>query len=154
MVEIIGVHDCKVDSKGRLLLPSALKSQLESILSEGFILKRSIFQSCLELYPRSEWNRAVKGVNKLNRFVKKNNDFIRVFMAGVREVELDQTGRLLIPKDLAVFAGISGPIVLASALNMIEIWDKDKYESSISESLGDFSSLAEDVMGQINETEE
>jgi len=96
----------------------------------------------------------VKGVNKLNRFVKKNNDFIRVFMAGVREVELDQTGRLLIPKDLAVFAGISGPIVLASALNMIEIWDKDKYESSISESLGDFSSLAEDVMGQINETEE
>ncbi len=154
MVEIIGVHDCKVDSKGRLLLPSALKSQLESILSEGFILKRSIFQSCLELYPRSEWNRAVKGVNKLNRFVKKNNDFIRVFMAGVREVELDQTGRLLIPKDLAVFAGISGPIVLASALNMIEIWDKDKYESSISESLGDFSALAEDVMGQINETEE
>ncbi|HOI87462.1 MAG TPA: hypothetical protein PLV51_06345 [Lentimicrobium sp.] len=154
MVEIIGVHDCKVDSKGRLLLPSALKSQLESILSDGFILKRSIFQSCLELYPRSEWNRAVKGVNKLNRFVKKNNDFIRVFMAGVREVELDQTGRLLIPKDLAVFAGISGPIVLASALNMIEIWDKDKYESSISESLGDFSSLAEDVMGQINETEE
>jgi MraZ protein len=96
----------------------------------------------------------VKGVNKLNRFVKKNNDFIRVFMAGVREVEPDNTGRLLIPKDLAVFASISKEIVLASALNMIEIWDKDKYEASIRESLTDFSQLAEDVMGQINEFEE
>lgn len=154
MIEIIGVHDCKVDSKGRLMLPSALKSQLDAIISEGFILKRSIFQPCLELYPRSEWNRSVKGVNKLNRFVKKNNDFIRVFMAGVREVEPDNTGRLLIPKDLALFASISKDIVLASALNMIEIWDKDKYEVSIKDSLTDFSQLAEDVMGQINETEE
>lgn len=154
MIEIIGVHDCKVDSKGRLMLPSALKGQLDAIITEGFILKRSIFQPCLELYPRSEWNRSVKGVNKLNRFVKKNNDFIRVFMAGVREVEPDNTGRLLIPKDLALFAYISKDIVLASALNMIEIWDKDKYEASIKESLTDFSQLAEDVMGQINETEE
>jgi len=154
MVEIIGVHDCRVDSKGRLMLPAALKSQLDALLPEGFILKRSIFQPCLELYPRSEWNRAVKGVNKLNRFVKKNNDFIRVFMAGVREVEPDNTGRLLIPKDLALFASITGNIVLASALNMIEIWDKDKYEASIKESLTDFSQLAEDVMGLINETED
>lgn len=154
MVDIIGVHDCKVDSKGRVMLPSALKSQLNAIISEGFILKRSIFQPCLELYPKSEWNRAIKGVNKLNRFVKKNNDFIRVFMAGVREVEPDNTGRLLIPKDLALLASISKDIVLASALNIIEIWDKDKYEASIKESLTDFSQLAEDVMGQINETEE
>ncbi len=154
MVDIIGVHDCKVDSKGRLMLPSALKSQLDAIISEGFIIKRSIFQPCLELYPKSEWNRSVRGVNKLNRFIKKNNDFIRVFMAGVREVEPDNTGRLLIPKDLALFASISKDIVLASALNIIEIWDKDKYEASIKESLTDFSQLAEDVMGQINETEE
>ncbi|MCB9014184.1 MAG: division/cell wall cluster transcriptional repressor MraZ [Lentimicrobiaceae bacterium] len=153
MIEIIGVHDCKVDTKGRLMLPSALKSQLDAIISEGFIIKRSIFQPCLELYPRSEWNRAIKGVNKLNRFVKKNNDFIRVFMAGVREVDLDNTGRLLIPKDLALFASISKDIVLASALNIIEIWDKEKYEASIRENLGNFSELAEDVMGLINETD-
>lgn len=154
MLEIIGVHDCRVDSKGRVMLPSALKSQLETIISEGFIIKRSIFQPCLELYPKSEWNRAAKGVNKLNRFVKKNNDFIRVFMAGVREVVTDSTGRIQIPKDLAQFASISGDVVLASALNIIEIWDKEKYEASIRESLPDFSQLAEDVMGQINETED
>lgn len=151
-MEVIGVHDCKVDAKGRLMLPSALKSQLDEILAEGFIMKRSIFRPCLELYPRQEWNVAVKGINKLNRFVKKNNDFIRIFMAGVREVEADSTGRILIPKDLATFAGISKDIVLASAINIIEIWDKQKYEASITEDI-DFSMLAEEVMGGENKDE-
>ena len=147
MIELIGVQECKVDAKGRLLFPVAIKNQLKAILDEGFVIKRSIFHKCLELYPRSEWNNEVRGVNKLNRFVKKNNDFIRVFMAGVREVELDTTGRLLIPKDLVNFGDIKSEVVLSSSLNRIEIWDKDKYEASISASMEDFSSLAEEVMG-------
>jgi MraZ protein len=147
MIELIGVQECKVDAKGRLLFPVAIKNQLKAILDEGFVIKRSIFHKCLELYPRSEWNNEVRGVNKLNRFVKKNNDFIRVFMAGVREVELDTTGRLLIPKDLVNFGEIKSEVVLSSSLNRIEIWDKDKYEASISASMEDFSSLAEEVMG-------
>jgi len=149
MLELIGVQECKVDPKGRLMFPVALKSQLIEILSEGFVIKRSIFQKCLELYPRSQWNREVKGVSQLNRFKKKNNDFIRVFMAGVREVQLDNNGRLLIPKDLVNFGEIKTDVVLASALNMIEIWDKDKYEMSILENQADFSALAEEVMGNI-----
>jgi MraZ protein len=149
MLELIGVQECKVDPKGRLMFPVALKSQLTDILEEGFVIKRSIFQKCLELYPRSQWNKEVKGVTRLNRFVKKNNDFIRVFMAGVREVQLDNNGRLLIPKDLVNFGEIKTDIVLASALNMIEIWDKDKYEMSILENQADFSALAEEVMGNI-----
>ncbi|MEI8049669.1 MAG: division/cell wall cluster transcriptional repressor MraZ [Bacteroidales bacterium] len=149
MLELIGVQECKVDPKGRLMFPVALKSQLTEILGEGFVIKRSIFQKCLELYPRSQWNKEVKGVSRLNRFVKKNNDFIRVFMAGVREVQLDTNGRLLIPKDLVNFGEIKTDVVLASALNMIEIWDKDKYEMSILENQTDFSALAEEVMGNI-----
>ena len=152
-MEIIGVHDCKVDVKGRLMLPSALKSQLDAVISEGFVLKRSIFQPCLELYPRQEWDKAMRRVNKLNRFIKKNNDFIRIFMAGVRETETDSTGRLQIPKDLAVFAGINKDIVLASALNIIEIWDKDKYEASITDNIANISDLAEEVMGPMNDDE-
>lgn len=150
MLEMIGVHECKVDNKGRVMIPGALKGQLDAYVSEGFIIKRSIFQQCLEIYPRAEWNEAVKGINKLNRFVQKNTDFIRVFMAGVKEVELDGMGRILIPRDLAVFAGISKDIVLACALNIIEVWDKDKYEAKIAEGQVNFSDLAEDVMGQMS----
>ena len=151
MVNLIGTYECKADAKGRLMLPSQLKKQLNSVLDEGFVLKRAVFQPCLELYPMSEWNKLMGKVNKLNRFVKKNNDFIRRFTAGVKIVELDVSGRLLVPKDLHSFAGISKEIVLTSAVNIVEIWDKENYEKAIDDAAGDFADLAEDVMGNDND---
>ena len=133
------------------MMPNPLKKQLNESLQEGFVLKRSVFQQCLELYPMQEWNMMMQKINKLNRFVKKNNDFIRRFTAGVRVIEIDATGRLLIPKDLAVFASVSKDIVLSSAVNIIEIWDKDLYEKAIDDSVGDFADLAEEVMGNVND---
>jgi MraZ protein len=132
-------------------LPAPLKKQLATSLQDGFVLKRSVFQPCLELYPMAEWNILMNKVNKLNRFVKKNNDFIRRFTAGVKVVEIDALGRLLVPKDLVVFASISKDIVLSSVVNIVEIWDKDLYEKSIDDATIDFADLAEDVMGNIND---
>jgi len=153
MVNLIGTYECKADVKGRLTLSSSLKKQLLPMLQDGFVLKRSVFQPCLELYPMSEWTLLMAKVNKLNRFVKKNNDFIRRFTAGVKTIELDNSGRLLIPKDLQNFAGISKNVVLSSALNIIEIWDKDKYEKAIDDATVDFADLAEDVMGNVTDTD-
>jgi MraZ protein len=133
------------------MIPSALKKQLANSLQDGFVLKRSVFQPCLELYPMAEWNLMMQKINKLNRFVKKNNDFIRRFTAGVKMVEVDDLGRLLIPKDLTTFSQISKDIVLSSAVNIVEIWDKDLYEKSIAGDDIDFADLAEDVMGNIND---
>jgi MraZ protein len=130
------------------MLPAALKKQLNPSLQNGFVLKRAVFQPCLELYPMSEWEVLMQKVNKLNKFKKKNNDFIRRFTAGVKVVEIDSNGRLLIPKDLTVFADITKNIVMSSAINIIEIWDKDKYEKAIDDATGDFADLAEEVMGQ------
>lgn len=151
VVNLIGTYECKADVKGRLMLPSTVKKQLSSILQEGFVLKRSVFQPCLELYPMSEWNVMMAKVNKLNRFVKKNNDFIRRFTAGVKIIELDTTGRMLIPKDLHSFAGISKEVVLSSSVNIIEIWDKSRYEKAIDEASDDFADLAEEVMGNLKD---
>jgi MraZ protein len=136
------------------MLPAPLKKQLQAGLEDGFVLKRSVFQPCLELYPMEEWNKMMQKINKLNRFVKKNNDFIRRFTAGVKVVEIDATGRLLVPKDLVVFAGIDKDIVLSSAVNIVEIWDKDKYEKSIDDTAVDFADLAEEVMGNLMNDED
>ncbi len=130
-----------------MLLSAALKKQLDPVLSKGFVLKRSVFQPCLELYPMQEWEGVMQQMNRLNRFVKKNNDFIRRFTAGVKYVELDASGRLLVPKDLLVFSGITKEVVVSSAINIIEIWDKDRYEQAIDEATVDFAELAEEVMG-------
>ena len=153
MKTLIGTYECKVDAKGRLMLPTSLKKQLGS-LEEGFVLKRSVFQPCLELFPMSEWNKMMLKINKLNRFIKKNNDFIRRFTAGVKMVDIDTTGRLLIPKDLVVFATIEKDIVLNSAINIIEIWDKDNYENAIENATDDFADLAEELMGNFNDDED
>ncbi len=144
----IGTYECKADAKGRLMIPAVLKKQLSAVLQDGFVLKRAVFQPCLELYPMAEWNILMAKVNKLNRFKKKNNDFIRRFTAGVKVVEVDNAGRLLIPKDLMAFSGITKGVVLASAVNIIEIWDKTKYEKAIDDAASDFADLAEEVMGQ------
>ncbi|GAA4238165.1 division/cell wall cluster transcriptional repressor MraZ [Postechiella marina] len=148
MISLIGTYDCKVDAKGRLMIPAGMKKQLSPIVEEGFVLRRSVFQECLELYPMGEWQTLMKKMNKLNKFKKKNNDFIRRFSAGARMVEVDATGRVLIPKDLIGFAGISKNIVISPSINIIEIWDKDKYEQAINDATDDFADLAEEVMGQ------
>lgn len=133
------------------MLPAAIKKQLLPVLQNGFVLKRAVFQPCLELYPMSEWEVLMQKINKLNRFKKKNNDFIRRFTAGLKQVEVDSAGRLLIPKDLVAFSGITKEIVVSSAINIIEIWDKDNYEKAIDDATGDFADLAEEVMGQDDE---
>jgi len=152
LAEIIGTYECKVDVKGRLMFPSQLRAQIHSAAAEGFVIKRSIFMKCLELYPREEWQLESKRINTLNRFKKKNVDFIRKFMAGVKTAELDKTGRILIPKDLIKYGGIKSEIVLASVVNKIEIWDRAEYEKAVDYDPDEFANLAEEVMGD-NETE-
>lgn len=149
MNSIIGTYECKIDTKGRLLVPALLKKQLPA-MADGFVLKRSVFEPCLELWPMAEWNKMMLKINSLNPFVKKNNDFIRKFMAGVKMVEIDDAGRLLVAKDLIEFASISKEIVLSSKVNIIEIWDKQSYEDTLSKDDFDFGALAEEVMGNLN----
>jgi MraZ protein len=148
MIGFIGTYDCKADAKGRVMIPVTLKTQLAPVLNQGFVIKRSVFQPCLELYPMEEWQQLMQKMNKKNRFKKKNNDFIRRFSAGVKPVEIDATGRLLIPRNLVEIAGIKKDVVLSSAINIIEIWDKDGYEKVIDETAGNFAELAEEVMGE------
>ena len=144
---LIGTYECKIDVKGRLLIPSAFKKQLAPVIPKGFVLKRAVFQNCLELYPLEQWEELIKKVNALNRFKKKNNDFIRRFTAGVKFIELDGNGRLLIPRDLIEISNIKREVTLSTSVNIIEIWDKSSYEKAIADSRDDFAQLAEEVMG-------
>ena len=146
MINLIGTYECKSDAKGRIMLPSALKKQLSPVMQDGFVIKRSVFNNCLEMYPMKEWNTMAAQVNQLNRFIKKNIDFIRSYMSGLKIVEADGNGRILIPKNLIVFAGIDKEIVLTASVNVIEIWDKQQYEDTIKSTLKDFGKLAEEVM--------
>lgn len=151
MKNFIGTYECKIDDKGRLKVPSSLIKQMENFEDNAFVVKRSVFQPCLEVYPMKAWDKLMDKINKLNRFIKKNADFIRMFTAGVKTVELDNAGRLQISKDLTYFAALQKDIVITSAGELFEIWDKEAYEKVISTEENDFASLAEDVMGSFDE---
>ena len=154
MLNLIGTYECKADVKGRLMMPAPLKKQLAPVMSGGFVIKRAVFQPCLEIYPMDQWNTLMDKVSKLNRFNLKNVDFIRRFTAGVKTVEMDAAGRLNIPKDLALFAGITKQVVLSSAINIVELWDKKAYEKAINDAANDFADLAEEVMGDTTKADE
>ena len=147
MVILIGTYECKVDAKGRLMVPAPMKKQLLPVLEKGFVLKRSVFNPCLELYPMEQWNKEMEKIGELNQYVKENVDFIRMFTAGVKIVEVDTNGRLLIPKDLVRVAKIEKEVVLQSSIGKVEIWDKELYEKSIDTPAEEFAALAERVMG-------
>lgn len=150
MISLFGVYECSADAKGRILLPVALKKQLTAVLKHGFVIKPSLFSKSLELYPMETWNDMVKDVNKLNRFVKKNVEFIRLFNYGVQSVELDSSTRVQVPKELVDIAGIKKDVVMAAATDRVEIWDKKAYDKFIKENSEGIDKLAEEVMGKMN----
>lgn len=142
-----GTYNCKADAKGRVMLPVLLKNQIAPVMNEGFVIKRSMYESCLELYPMYEWNTVMKELNSKSRYEKENIDFIRKFTAGLKPVEIDSTGRLLIPKNLVEMVGIKKEVVLVSIGKVIEIWDKEGYEASIDVPTEEVADLARKVMG-------
>jgi MraZ protein len=149
MQTLLGTYEAKIDAKGRFMFPAPYKGQLKEVLDAGFVIKRSIFKKCLELFPMDAWQNESAMVSKLNMLKKKNAELLTKFMAGVKPVELDTSGSILIPKDLLKYAGIKKEIVLTSLVNKIEIWDKEAYEKAVDYDPDDFAALAEEVMGDI-----
>ncbi|MCH2213780.1 MAG: division/cell wall cluster transcriptional repressor MraZ [Flavobacteriales bacterium] len=146
MLNLLGEYDCKLDAKGRLMFPAALKRQLEDVLHEGFVINRDLFEKCLVLYPRGEWNTVSRQLDGLNRFIKKNVSFIRRFNNGATPVTLDGTGRLLVPMALAAYADFEKEVKLMGNGDRIEIWSKLHYEQMLNEDI-DMGALSEEVMG-------
>jgi MraZ protein len=146
MTHIIGQHDCKADTKGRVLLPISLKNQLLPVLKDGFVIKRSVFQQCLELYPKREFDQLMVKVMKKSKINRKYDAFVRNFVAGMKEVTIDaDSGRLQIPKNLADFAKIEKEVVLNAIFDKIEIWNKELYEKVLEEGEKDYADLAESI---------
>lgn len=146
MANFIGEFECKIDVKGRILLPAGLKKQLAPEAQEKFVVNRG-FEKCLVLYPLNEWTVISTEINQLNLYTKKNRDFVRYFYRGASELSLDNTNRLLFPKQLLEYADIDKDVVLFAYSNRIEVWAKGLYDNLLTDEPEDFSQLAEDVMG-------
>ena len=146
MIGFIGEFEATLDAKGRFLLPSGFKKQLPESTNENFVINRG-FEKCLSLYPMKSWKPIFSEISDLNDFDPKVRQFRRYFLNGATQIELDSANRLLLPKNLMEYAGLEKDIVLVSAVNKIEIWDKNKYQQFFDTfSPEAFSNLANEVM--------
>lgn len=148
MSHFLGEFDCKLDAKGRMMIPAGLKKQLPEAEREGLVINRG-FEKHLVVYTRKEWDKIVDDLSKLNQYEKKTREFIRYFTRGASELSLDAANRVLLPKALLDYAGIGADVVLLCQFNKIEIWAKDAYEAQLDNEPENFANLAEEVMGNL-----
>jgi len=148
MNHFLGEYECKLDTKGRMVLPAALKRQMPDVEREGLVINRGL-EAHLVIYTRTEWNRIMDKLSGLNQFERKSREFIRKFMRGATELTLDSAGRVLIPKTLQAYAGITTEVVLASQFDKIEVWAKERYDELWEDEGEEFAALAEEVMGDL-----
>ncbi len=153
MNHLLGEFDCKLDAKGRLVLPAGLLRQLPPEAAEHFVINRG-FERNLSLYPFEEWQRVSERVNQLNLFVQKNRQFARYFYRGATELRLDASNRLLLPRRLLEYAGIESQVVLVCFPSFIEIWAEEAYGDVFDIEPVEFASLAEEIMGDRPKEEE
>jgi len=149
MAHFLGEFECKLDTKGRMVLPAGLKKQMPEVEREGLVINRGL-EAHLVIYPRKGWDRIMEELSRLNTFERKTREFVRKFMRGATELTLDAANRVLVPKPLLEYAGIDGEVVLASQFNKIEMWAKDAYDAQWDDEGDDFAALAEEVMGNLN----
>ena len=146
MTGFLGEYEATLDAKGRFLLPAGLKKQMPEEDGNAFVINRG-FEKCLTMYPLSSWEPIFSNISKLNDFDPKVREFRRWFLNGAIQMDLDSAGRLLVPKNLVDHAKLDKDIVLVSAVNKIEIWDKKTYQQFFDAFTPEaFSSLAAQVM--------
>ena len=147
MTSFVGDYTGKIDTKGRVVFPSALKKQMQGASVEKFVIKKDIFEKCLIIYTTEEWERQNTILReKLNPYNKEHNNFLREYYRGTVEVNLDSNNRILLPARLLEHAGIEKEIYFSGQDKKIEIWSKEIFEKQIQEP-DDFASLAEKILG-------
>ncbi len=146
MLHFSSEYECKLDPKGRIVLPARMKSQLPEDSQNTVVVTRG-FEPCLVLYPLVEWTKVFSKVAGLNEFNEEYRNFQRNFFRGNTEVELDGNGRFLIPKTMLKHAQLEKDAILVGMGNRIEIWEPGNYEKFLINDPKEFSKMAEKYLG-------
>ncbi len=120
----IGEYEHSVDVKGRLIMPSKLREDI----GEKFVVTKGL-DGCLFAYSQNEWLAFEEKLKSLPLTNKNARDFVRFFLAGATECEIDKQGRFLIPSNLRTYATLEKEVVIVGVLNRIEIWNKEKWHT-------------------------
>ncbi|MBA4299580.1 MraZ protein [Algoriphagus alkaliphilus] len=125
-------YDCKLDPKGRLVLPSKIKGAIPEANGSALMLQMAA-DKCLKLYPMVEFRKLESQVNALSDHNEETRRLKRSFFTRITEVELDSAGRFLIPKAFQEYAGLDKDVILVGVGSKIEMWSADRYKDFVIE---------------------
>lgn len=120
---LIGEYEHSVDAKGRLIMPAKLKSDI----GDTFIVTKGL-DSCLFVFSQNEWSNFQEKLKTLPLTNKNARDFVRFFLSGATECEIDKQGRFLIVSNLREYAGLEKDVVIIGVGTRLEIWDREKWK--------------------------
>lgn len=135
-------YECKLDAKGRIVLPAKIKSNLPETSGHEIVLRRG-FEPCLVAYPMIEFNKIYSRIAGLNEFNEEYRRLQRNFFSGNTVVELDSMGRFIIPKTMIRFAQLEKDVIVVGMGNRVEVWNPKLYEEHLIKDQKEFSALAE-----------
>ncbi|PSO47864.1 MAG: cell division/cell wall cluster transcriptional repressor MraZ [Actinobacteria bacterium QS_8_72_14] len=132
----VGEYQHTLDSKGRLILPSAFREPLE----KGLVITVSQ-DRCLKVHPRAEWQRVLEGLRELRSTDEQQRKFLRVMTSQAHLDELDKQGRITIPGRLREYALLQRDVAVVGADSAIELWDAERWASYRDESMSEFAAI-------------
>ena len=137
---LMGEYHHNLDDKNRLIIPSKFRYELGS----KFIVTRGI-EKCLFVYPVDEWNKIIEKLNTLPFTNKDARTFMRMFLSGATECELDNNGRVQITGPLMNYASLNKECVVIGVGDRLEIWDQDMFNNFFNDNIENFSDVAENL---------
>ncbi|MEQ9591200.1 MAG: division/cell wall cluster transcriptional repressor MraZ [Cyclobacteriaceae bacterium] len=140
-------YESKLDSKGRLVLPARIKSQLPESSGNELVIRRG-FEPCLILYPMVEFKKVFSKISGLSEFNEEYRKLQRNFFSGTATVELDGNGRFLIPRNMLAYCHIDKEATLVGMGNKVEIWNPTQYEKHMISDPGELSKLAQKYLDE------
>ena len=133
----IGEYHHTIDEKGRLTLPSKVRTELK----DNFIVTRGL-DGCLFVYPASEWDNIIDKYRELPN-TKDARNFMRFFLSGATTASLDKQGRVNIPSPLIEYANLEKDCVIIGVNERLEVWDKARWDTFMTENEDNFTELAD-----------
>lgn len=144
MITFSGTYDCKLDAKGRIVLPARLKARLPESENQKVVIVRG-FKRCLTIFTLEQWEEKLKAFAQISPYDEKGQTFIRSYTDGMAEEELDGQGRLSLNKRLIQYAGLSGDVTVTGVGQVIEIWNPDDYEKEIEPDRSKLQAIAREI---------
>lgn len=148
MTRFIGDYQSKFDSKDRVVIPSNFRKVIQSNSIDIFVIRKNIYENCLDLYPYAEWERQINLIkSKLNLFNRTHSAFLREYHRGICEVSMDSNGRILINSRFLESVNINRDVIILGLDTKLEIWAVDEYNKCLI-SNDDYMNLAEEILGK------